>query len=188
MSEPNSQPVLIKTPAPSPIKHSIWTRVFHHGSAIFILILWVLVAMSDELAGLMSSHPIGIHKAVGVVFLIWVIARLINAAIRQKMPALSQPKWQVAVTHLVHFGLYACMIAMPVVGILMSVYSGRPVDVFGIFSIPVFVSPNRQMAELFNELHTEVIFPLLLLLIGLHVMAAIYHQVILKDGLINRMK
>lgn len=168
----------------TPQKHSPATRLFHHGSLILMVILWAMVEFWSEVDGM-----IGYHKALGVAFLFWVLARVVNLAIRKKVPYPTHPpKWQTALAHLVHFGLYACMLAMPIVGVLMSVYGGRAVNVFGIFQIPVFVKPDREMASFFGNLHTDVVFPLLIALVVAHVAAAIYHQVILKDNLLSRMK
>lgn len=186
MSQPTASPSgLSDKPT---VKHSRLTRIFHHSSAFFILVLWGLGEFSDELAQMIKTHPIAIHKAIGVIFLLWLTARLINAIFRRRLPTLGEPKWQVAIAHLVHFGLYACMFGMAMSGVMMSMYGGRPIDVFGLFSIPVFVTPNRQMASLINEIHTDVIFPSLIVLILAHIGGALYHQFVLKDGVLSRIK
>lgn len=173
------------TSVPTPQKHTLATRIYHHLSLVLLGVVWLLIEFRDSF-----ENAIGLHKALGVVFLLWVVLRLINLAIRPKMPAPTPkpPKWQTALAHLVHLGLYLCMLAMPIVGVLMSVYGGRAVSIFGIINIPVFVTPSRQMASFYNNLHTDVIFPIFLVLIGLHVAAAFYHQFILKDGLMNKMR
>lgn len=168
----------------APTKHSIATRLFHHGTVLLMIVLWVLVEYRESIEG-----AVGIHKALGAVFLFWVLARLVNLAVRKKVPyAKPNPKWQTALAHLVHLGLYACMLAMPIVGVLMSVYGGRAVNIFGMVQIPVFVTPDRDMARFFGNLHTDVIFPLLLVLLVAHVVGALYHQFVLKDNLLARMK
>ena len=73
-------------------------------------------------------------------------------------------------------------------GLLTSVYGGHPVDVFGLFEIPVFVTPNRSTAHFYENIHTGVIWPMIIGFTLLHIGAALYHQFILKDKLINRMK
>ena len=98
------------------------------------------------------------------------------------------PKWQMLVSQLSHFALYAILIAMPMVGLLMAVYGGRPVDIFGIFQIPVFVTPDRSLARFYNNLHTEIIWPMIIGFTVLHIAAALYHQFGKKDNLIARMK
>ena len=165
-----------------PIKHSLLTRLFHNIGALLIVAAWVLVEMQDNF-----DNAIMLHKAIGASFLLWTVARLINMTVRKRLPQLPQPKWQVAVAHLTHAALYLCMLAMPLSGILMSVYGGRPVSVFGLFEIPVFVTPDRDMSRFFNEIHGDLIFPALIALIVAHVGAALYHQFILKDRLLTRM-
>lgn len=190
MSQPTTNQYQPNTPQKPTVqaKHTLATRILHHGSAVFILALWILVEFEDNLEDILSMHPVAVHKALGAIFLIWVVVRIINLVIRPRMPKLPAPTWQTAMAHLVHFGLYFCMLAMPISGVLMSVYGGRAVSVFGIFEIPVFVAPDRMMSKLFNEIHTDVIFPVLMFCIVAHIAAAIYHQVILKDNLIGRMK
>lgn len=165
-----------------PQKHTLLTRLFHHGTAILIALLWALVEVFDK---------VGAHKALGALFLFWVIARLINALLRPKLAhptAVYAPTWQSITATLVHWGLYGCMLAMPILGILMSVYAGRAVDIFGLVQIPVFVTPSREMAGFFANLHKDVVFPLMMILIVAHIIGAIYHQFVLKDNLLARMK
>lgn len=185
MSKPTASLNLNNKQNSKPVRHSFFTRIFHHSSAIIILVLWMLAELDDEFDTIIPA--LGVHKAIGVLFLIWIIARLINAIFRGRLPTPSQPKWQVAIAHLVHFGLYASMIGMALSGTMMSLYGGRAVDVFGLFSIPVFVEPNRKIAGVINEIHTDILFPLLITLILVHIGGAVYHQIVLKDKLINRM-
>lgn len=65
-----------------------------------------------------------------------------------------------------HVALYVLLIALPVTGLLAW---------FGGFT---------QLADL----HGRLLKVLMWGLIGLHVLAALYHQFILKDGLLNRMR
>lgn len=169
----------------TPIKHTLATRIFHHLSLVLLVVIWALAEFRDSIGNAMD-----LHKAFGVLFLGWVVLRLINAGVRKRLPkpSVRPPIWQTALAHLTHTALYLTMLAMPIVGILMSAYGGRAVSVFGIVSVPAFVKPSREMASFFNGLHTDILFPLLMVLIGLHIAGALYHQFILKDGLLNRMR
>lgn len=164
-------------------RHSLATRMFHHGGIIMLIALWALIELSGD-----DNTFVVYHKALGVVFLLWTIARLVYALVRPKHTNINQPAWQMAVAFVVHFGLYAAMLFMATVGVLMSVYSGIPVSVFGLFEIPVFVVPNRELASFYNHLHTEIAFPILLGFIGVHILAALYHHFILKDGILSKMR
>lgn len=161
-------------------KYSLMTRIFHWAGALLIIVAWVLIEQGDDF--------IALHKSVGASFLLWTILRIINRFISPAPPPVPMPKWQTAVAHLTHLGLYIAMLAMPISGMLMSMYGGRGISIFGLINIPALVSPSRDMARYFNELHTDVMFGVLLLLVAAHVGAALYHQFIVKDNLLARMR
>ncbi len=165
-------------------KHTLATKIFHHLGLLMMVALWVLVEFRDAI----GDNAMAWHKALGAVFLLWTVARLANALVRKRLPEPKQPKWQTGLAHFTHFALYVCMLAMPITGILMSVYGGRPVSVFGLFEIPVFVTASREASRFYNELHGDLVFPILMGLIVAHVGAALYHQFILKDNLLSRMR
>lgn len=80
------------------------------------------------------------------------------------------------------------MLAMPISGILMSMYAGRDISIFGLFTVPVMVTPDSSLSKIFHNLHTDVWWVILLCLLFAHISSALYHQFIQKDNLISRMK
>lgn len=159
-------------------KWSILVRIFHWLGA-FILITAYFTAE--------VLHNIGLHKAIGVSFLLWTVARLLNRTISKSPQKIAMPKWQIGIAHFTHTALYLAMLAMPITGIMMSMFAGRETNVFGLFSIPVLVTEDLEMAGLMNDLHTDAWWTILLILVVLHIGAALYHQFIQKDRSISRM-
>lgn len=161
-------------------KYSLSIRIFHWVGALLILMAFITINIGDDY--------ISLHKSLGASFLIWTVLRIISRFFVKKPeyhPPL--PKWQELMASLTHFGLYIAMLAMPITGMLMSMYGGRGVSVFGLFNMPALVGIDRDMARLMNGLHTEVVFFALVFLVVSHVGAALYHQFIVKDNLIKRM-
>lgn len=159
------------------LRYNIAARIFHWVGALLIIAAVVSINADADM----------LHKSIGASFLIWTVLRLINFFIAKKPAPVPAPKWQTALAHLTHLSLYALMFAMPITGMLMSMYAGGSVSVFGLFSIAGWVTPDRAMSSFMNTLHTEIVFPAMLLMVVLHVAAALYHQFIVKDGLIERM-
>ena len=160
------------------------SRLLHWFSALLLLITWGLILLYGNNE---SSLYINLHKAFGISVLFWTIARIVNRFFTDTPPSVPMPKWQSVLATLTHFLLYALLIAMPIAGLLMSVYGGRPVDMFGLFEIPVFVTPDRSAARFYNDLHTDIIWPMLIVFTLSHLGGALYHQFIKKDNLIKRM-
>ncbi|MFL1732781.1 cytochrome b [Moraxella oculi] len=161
-------------------KHVLAVRIFHWVGALLILMAFIAINLGDGYVDL--------HKSIGATFLIWTLLRIITRLMTKAPAAISMPMWQTAMAHLVHLALYVVMLAMPITGMLMSMYAGRSVSVFGLFELPMLVGADKEMAKLMNAWHTGFIWTTMWLLILSHILAVVYHQLILKDGLLNRMR
>lgn len=159
------------------------SRLLHWISALLLLVTWLLMLLYGNSD---NSLYLNLHKAFGMSVLFWMIARLINRLLTNTPPSVPMPVWQSIISKLTHFALYALLIAMPMAGLLMSVYGGHPVDIFGLFEIPVFVTPDRSAARFYNDVHTDIIWPMIIAFTLAHISGALYHQFIKKDNLIKR--
>jgi len=127
-----------------------------------------------------------IHMIIGITILVLLIIRLIVRWITK------HPDWQSAgnkvfdwVGVLTHWGLYILTFGMTITGIILADQRGILARTFGIGSTPTPGSFGRGGFSL-GFLHGGI-WTLLLLLILLHIGAALYHQFILKDNLMGRM-
>jgi cytochrome b561 len=68
----------------------------------------------------------------------------------------------------------------------MSSAANYPVSWFGVVQLPDLVMPSEDLKEVLEEVH-EGLFVALLSLAGLHVLAALKHQFVDRDGLLWRM-
>lgn len=164
-------------------------RFFHWTSAALLVAVWLMIFLHESTADADFMY-ISLHKALGFCFFFWIIARFINRiAHKSQDPApVAGPRWQQLSASVVHSLLYVVLLMMPLAGFLMTQYSGRPLNVFGLFEVPLLVVPDRDTSKVFHDLHTDVFWPLILLLTAAHILAALYHQFVKKDRLINRMK
>lgn len=161
-------------------KYNLAARIFHWLGALMIVAAWLLVEQGDEF--------ISLHKAVGFSFLVWTVLRIINCLFTKAPPALPMPKWQTAVSHLTHLALYVVMIGMPLSGFLSAMYAGYGVDVFGLFHISGFETVDRGMARTLMGVHKDIMWVGLQILVLMHIGAALYHQFIVKDNILARMR
>jgi cytochrome b561 len=85
-----------------------------------------------------------------------------------------------------HLALYALLIAIPVLGILLTWFRGDALTFFGLFTIPAPFAPNRDTARTIREIHSLCANGILILA-GLHALAALWHHFIRKDDVLERM-
>lgn len=127
------------------------------------------------------------HKWIGcTVFglaclrLLW---RLFNPA--PAYPA-SMSKWQKQAANAVHVLLYVLIFGVPLSGYFYSLAAGIPVVYLGLFHMPVFIDPNPELKPILKSVH----YVLNMILLGgfsLHVLGALKHLIIDRDGTFKRM-
>ena len=127
------------------------------------------------------------HKWLGVTVFFLVILRLVwRATHPAPQLEIKMPVWQERAMQLTHFALYLLMIVIPLVGWLMSSAKGYTVNYFGLFELPDLLSKDKALGHQLKDLH-EYLADILVALVCLHVLAALKHQFIDKDGLLSRM-
>ncbi len=131
------------------------------------------------------------HKWAGVTILALSVLRLLWR-LTHRPPALpgkisaAMPAWQHWAHHGTHHALYALFFLVPLIGWAYSSAAGFPIVVFGVLPLPDFVPADKALADMIKPLHELSAFALIGLA-GLHIAAALKHQWIDRDGLINRM-
>ena len=155
---------------------------------LVVVLLFAAFILGKYISGLPNDAakiaPIGIHMILGFVTLFVMIARFV-ARLRLPKPA-SATTGNVffdQIGKIVHYALYAFVFLMVISGMALSLQSGLTSIVFGGSGASL---PADFFAFTSRMLH-GFIAPALLLLVVLHVGAALYHQFLLKDHLLARM-
>jgi len=125
------------------------------------------------------------HKSLGITIFALIVFRLFWR-ITHKPPAMlaSYKAFERKLAIAAHHLLYLLMFAVPLTGVLMSLFSKYGIMWFGIHLIDGL--DNKVLRETFVEAH-EFIGIILLLVIILHVAGAIKHSLFDQDGTMQRM-
>lgn len=172
--------------------HDRWGAVsqsFH-----WIIVLLILAAATIGLVmGEMRITPKSFwiytaHKSIGITVLVLMLLRLgWRLYAGAPRPVAGTPAWQAWLASVTHWALYAFALAMPLSGWLYDSASGlRPFRLFGTVEMPKLVAPDEGIANNALAAH-ELLFLGLVALIALHVGAALYHHMFLRDGTLQRM-
>ncbi len=87
----------------------------------------------------------------------------------------------------IHYTLYALMIVVPLAGFIASNAAHYPVSFLFLFDMPsLFADKYLQLSKdaMFIHKQAALIFTCV---IGLHILAALYHHFIRKDNILKRM-
>lgn len=172
----------------TPDRFGVIARIFHW--LVFLLLIgsfglaWTMDGMRLSPAKL---EIISWHKWVGVtVFLVVVLRlgwRLVNTT--PTHPPDTKPLHKAAAA-LSHFLLYLILIVMPITGWIMSSAKNLPVVYLGLFQIPGPFAGDKAVARQMEEVH-ETLATVLLVLVAVHVLAALFHHFFLRDNVLRRM-
>ncbi|SMF33247.1 cytochrome b561 [Tistlia consotensis] len=128
-----------------------------------------------------------LHISFGLLlaaFVAWRLAVRLSRGAPSLPAAMSGPERLLA--HAGHLGLYALLIALPVLGILLTWYRGDALSFFGLFTIPSPVVADRETARSIKGLH-ELAANGILIVAGLHALAAFWHHWVRRDDVLVRM-
>jgi len=131
------------------------------------------------------------HKWAGMTVLALSVWRLLWR-LTHPAPALpvtiasAMPAWQRMAHHGTHHALYLLFFAVPVLGWVYSSAAGFPVVVFGVLPLPDLVAASPELADALKPLHKLSALAMGALVL-MHVGAAVKHQLVDRDGLMQRM-
>lgn len=161
--------------------------LLHWLMALLIFGLYA-VGLSIDLFDKPLRPPIvNLHAIFGLLLLTLIVPRILWRVThpRPAYPASMGRIFQRAAAA-GHGVLYLLMIAVPLVGIPTFLWRGAPLN-FGLFQIPSPFEANRDVAHQFGEVHELLAHALIAVAVG-HVLIALYHQFVLRDNIIARMK
>ena len=177
----------IKLPFNRTASYSILLRLLH----------WLMLPMLavQVISGFYSaSLPFGFerfiwlsrHKSFGMLLLALALFRVF-ARLLQKQPGYgdSLSPVQIRLATSVHYGLYLCLLLIPISGWLMASAAKLPPGFFGLFQFPALIAENKSISLLFNQAHTFLVW-FFCFLFSLHLFAVIYHIKIIKDAVFDR--
>ncbi len=127
-----------------------------------------------------------LHKSVGMVVLAVVVPRLLWKLRNRVAPAASLTPIEARLSAITHWALYAIMLIIPLSGYLFSSAEGQHLDFFGLFTAASPMVTDRTISHAFEFVHKagqNVVY----VIVGLHVLAALYHYFVKRDGVLERM-
>jgi len=146
---------------------------------------WLREAVDHETS--LAVAILTIHRSSGVLTWIIGLGRLVwrhNFAHLPPFPN-SMPKLQQTIAKANEYGLYILLFVQPITGLGRVLFRGHPFELF-FWEVPALLEQNPEIRNLFIGAH-ELGAKALLALIGLHAAAALFHRVVLRDGVLQRM-
>jgi len=134
----------------------------------------------------MRGTLFNLHKSLGLVVLVLVIARLAWRLSHHPPPLPADvPPWNRQLAGLTHAAFYVLLLAQPLLGYVASVFGKYGVKFFGV-ALPAWGSDNPVVREPFLDAH-HLVARLLIGLIALHLAGVAWHRFRRRGDLWRRM-
>jgi cytochrome b561 len=167
-------------------------KFFHWTIVLLILTQATIGLVMVNLPKRPSSIPyFTFHKSLGLTIFALAVLRLAWKLFdtRPDEPS-TMPHWQTVAAKLGHALLYLLLFLVPLSGWWYdSVAALRPLYFWGLFEVPHLGGPDPSNPDLKNIAagRHELLFWVLVTVAAGHVVAALYHQFVEKDGVLARM-
>ena len=174
-------------------KLSAMTISLHWIVALSIIVLLAMGIYMEE------NHAYALypwHKSFGMLVLLFVVARILWRIYNNwPVPVSNYAKVEKITAKVVHYVLIIATLMMPVSGMLMSGLGGHGLQFFGLELMAANPDPanpgkvvaiNGFIAGAAHELH-EILGNVIIAALALHIIGALKHHFIDKDGTLKRM-
>lgn len=167
--------------------YGLVSRLFHWLMAVAIIAMFGLglwMVGLDYYSPYYHAAP-DVHKSVGMLLAIALVVRFAWRALNVKPDDDDLAPLERAAARAVHWGFYPLLFALMVSGYLISTADGRPIDVFGWFSVP---SPgeNKGLEDTAGAVHEWLAYVVIALAV-LHAAGALKHHLIDRGRTLTRM-
>ncbi|AWM03573.1 cytochrome b [Bradyrhizobium amphicarpaeae] len=159
-----------------------------HWSIVALLALQYPIGwlMPDIHRGMTPGTGMTFHVSIGILILALTALRFLWRLTHPVAPESSLPGWQRVSSEAVHWLLYALVLATTITGWLFASYRGWSVSFFYLVPLPMLASDNAAAGRSIDGLHQATEWALLTTIV-IHVAAALAHQFLYRDGVMQRM-
>ncbi|MBV9891192.1 MAG: cytochrome b/b6 domain-containing protein [Rhizobacter sp.] len=175
-------------------RYDLFSQVLHWLTAVAVTIGFILGP--GDFGRLMrqgvdpaTRSDIVWHESLGLLVLVLTLTRLVWVARRPQRPRFALPLWMDRSSRSVQIVLWFLLLALPITALLSLGSEGHPLTVLGglrIDRMPLIEASGVGKLADWGDVHGWL-GDVLIWLAGFHALAALYHQFVLKDGVLRAM-
>jgi cytochrome b561 len=164
------------------------SKALHWITAVIVLgLIPAGIVMTNIGPGALQNSLFDWHRSFGVLVFTLAIVRLATRIAHGAPPAhAGLTRFERAASAATHHTMYLLLIAMPIIGWLMTSAYRVDVSVFGLFTLPHLQPQSDEAFALYQRLHFFGGL-LMALLVAMHIGAVIKHTFLDKDTVLWRM-
>jgi cytochrome b561 len=169
------------------LQYGTTAKVFHWLIVALLFVQYPIGWLMPDLhRDMKPGVPMTLHISFGIVILALIVLRLAWRLTHPVKPDGSLPPWQRVAAEGVHWLLYVLVLATTITGWLFASFRGWSISFFFLTPLPMLSSENPDALRAINHWHQKFEWTLLIL-IGLHVLAAVVNLAFYRNRVMQRM-
>jgi len=169
------------------LQYGTTAKLFHWLVVALLLVQYPIGwLMPDIHRNMKPGAAMTFHVSFGILILLLIVVRLAWRLARPVAPESSLPSWQRRSSEAVHWLLYALILATTITGWVFASFRGWSMSFFYLVPMPMLAPENAAAGKVIDGLHQAMEWALLVV-IGLHLAAALAHFFIYRDRIMQRM-
>jgi cytochrome b561 len=163
-------------------------QAFHWATAILVLVAFIYGPGGSEQRVYSPAVDFDrqLHETLGMGVFALVVMRSLWRMVDTQPDPPQVARWMGVATKAVQGALYVLLFALPFTAIAGAWLEGHPLTLLGGVEIPPLLAPSHDAGARIATLHGWL-GDAILWLAGLHALAALYHHIVLKDGVLVSM-
>lgn len=163
-------------------------QAIHWATALLVLVAFIYGPGGPEERVYAASRDADrhLHETLGTTVFLLVIVRVLWRLVDRRPDPVPVARWMGVGARVVQGVLYLLLFAVPMTAIAGAWLEGHPLAYLGGWQIASPIASSHELGEQLAEIHGWL-GDTIVWLAGLHAAAALYHQFILKDGVLRSM-
>ena len=176
------------SPTGAPLRYGRMAQLLHWATAVLVVVAFVYGPGGPEARVYAPSRDADrhLHETLGSAVFVLTLVRLVWRFLSTRPDPVPVSRWMGLAASAVQGLLYILLFAVPLTAILGAWLEGHPLAWLGGIEIPSPISASHDVGVQLATIHGWL-GDVILWVAGLHAVAAIYHHVILKDGVLASM-
>ena len=163
-------------------------QAFHWVTGVVVLVAFIYGPGGSETRVYSTARDFDrqLHETLGLAVFALVVLRLLWRLVDQRPDPPQIPRWMDVGSNLVQVLLYVLMIALPVTAITGAWLEGHPLTLLAGIEIPPLLATSHDAGARIAKVHGWL-GDAIMWLAGAHAAAAIFHHLVLRDGVLVSM-
>lgn len=169
-------------------RYGVVAQIFHWATAILVLVAFLYGPGGSEQRVYSTARDFDrqLHETLGLCVFVLVLMRVLWRMIDTRPGPPEVPRWMNFAAKAVQWALYLLLFALPCTAITGAWLEGHPLTFLAGVKIPPLLTMSHDVGATIARIHTWL-GDAILWLAGFHALAAIYHHLVLKDGVLVSM-